>query len=185
MKDDNSSGLIGGGLGFTSSAGTAGFIYMCIDAVFQDQSGSASADMWEESSVGTDSISEIADGNYPALTTVLGLLSTFSGSSSAGPDIIIHTRMDNKKAYSSVEKKAKELYDKYNNNHIVENEEEVSLITESPKIADVVRDVICAAESKYELISGLETIENMLKENSKEISGVQYTKKRISNERKK
>lgn len=157
-----------------ASTGTSVFVAGGIEAVSQNYSDSGFVEMGEETSAGTDSVSEIADGNTPALTTVFGLLSTFSGSSSAGaPDLIAIIRTENKKAYSVVEKKAKAIYDEYDKNHIEENDSETSLLTESPEVANAVNEIFSKVKSKYELIDQLELLEKAIVENDNNIKGKQ------------
>lgn len=184
MKNENLSSSIGHGLGVTVGIGSSWFVGMCTQAVFQDQSGSGFVDMGEETSAGADSMTEMADGNIPALTTVLGLLSSFSGSSSSEPDAVIEVFTRNKKAHSAVERKAKQIYDKYNDGHIKEKNEGVSLLTDSPEVAKTLNEIIDNASSKHQLLCELYALEELIKQqDNKEQKGHQYIIQRKNNDK--
>jgi len=178
MKDFDSVGSSTGVLGSAAGLGTSAFILGSSEAVTQNYSDSGFVDMGAETSAGTDSVMDIADGNTPALTTVFGLLSTFAGSSSPGEDIIAIVRTENKKAYSAVEEKAKEIYDQYDQNHIKQVQTGVSLLTESPEVAEAVKDVASSTKNKYELIHQLELLEEQIKGTATEELGPQMTLKK-------
>ena len=172
FSTDNSSSTIGSTLGIGTTAFAAGLS----EAVTDNYSGTGFVDMGDETSAGTDSAMDAADGNTLGLTTVGGLLTLFSGSSSAGPDIILRT--ENKKAYSTVEKKAKEIYDEYDKKHIKENESGATLLTESPEIANALNEVLSGTKSKYELLHQLELLEKIVIENREDEKSKQIVFKR-------
>ena len=165
-------------IGSTLGIGTTAFIAGFSEVVTDNYSGTGFAEIGEETSAGTDSAMDAADGNPIPLTTVFGLLSTFSGSSSGyGDEIIAIVRTENKKAYSTVEKKAKEIYDKYDKNHI-KGKKEVSLLTESPEVAATVNDILSNVKSKHELINQLELLEKNIIENKNDEKGMQFSLKK-------
>lgn len=165
--------------GVTSSAlglGASAFIMGASEVTTDNYSGTGFVDMGEETSAGTDSAMDAADGNTFGLTTVGGLLTLFSGSLSAGPVIILRT--ENRKAYSVVERKAKDIYDEYDKKHIKENQSGASLLIESPEVANVLNEVLSGVNSKYELVHQLELLEKTIVENNKYEKGKQISLKR-------
>ena len=172
MSDDNSSMISSWGLGTTLIGGSIAFGIGCLDASTADLSFGVEGIGDYTASTGDTSVSmsDAADGNYPALTTVLGLMSLFSGSSSAGPDSVIEIFFNNKQPYNRVERKAKEIYDKYDHNHTKSKDDGATLIA-SPEAAEIVNDIVASAKSKEELVACLGAIEVMLREQEKTNEG--------------
>lgn len=111
----------------------------------------------------SETVMDAADGNTAGLTTVFGLLSLFSGSSSAAePDSIV-VFFRNQQPYNVVERKAQAIYDKYNDNHVRSLVEGTSLIA-SPEVGNIVNDIVANTKSKEELLTILTAMEEFLTE---------------------
>ncbi|MBQ7136349.1 MAG: hypothetical protein IJO43_00030 [Bacilli bacterium] len=174
MSKGDKVGSILGALGGTATLGFSGFFgYLSADTLSQQlSSGAGVGDFGASTTESGEGMTEIADGNLPALTTVGGLLSVFSGSSSEAPDAIIEVFTHNTKPYSVVENKAKNIYDRYDRNHEPAKDEGVSLVTTDPAVTTLVNDIISGASSKEEILTNLRVLESIIssQEDSKVMS---------------
>lgn len=174
MADFDSSkiGMIIGGSTLLGSVGAGSlFGYLSSDTVSEQLTSGIGVDQWaDNTSEFNGNTSEMANGHPEALSTVWGLLTAgagIGGSSYSGGNIIeIFTQ--NKKPYSQVERKAKQIYDKYNKNHTVGLDEGASLIVVDPETAKVINEIVAGAKSKEELLKYLDVLEKVIQEASAE-----------------
>ena len=155
-KGEKIAGALIGTSALGTTVGAGYFAFGCLDATSAEYD-SGLADFGDSTSQMWNGATDLADGNTPSLTTALGFISSVAGSSAGGGAVAYVIISENSKPYDVVEKRAKQIYDHYNSDHIKEKDEGASLLVVDPVTAGLIREVLESASSKTELISGRKT----------------------------